>query len=95
MANTIVAYSSTAQVSRSGGNPDATALSAAMAVLVADAASPTQAHVTTANNALTAYLAAATTAQAGSVLISYDPTLTKNQIKSALAALMQQIEGTN
>lgn len=36
---------------------DATALSAAMAVLVADAAAPTQAHVTTANNALTSYLA--------------------------------------
>lgn len=37
---------------------DATALSAAMAVLVADAALPTQAHVTTANNALTSFLAA-------------------------------------
>lgn len=40
---------------RSDADPaDQTSLAAAMAVLVADAASPTQAHVTTANTALTA-----------------------------------------
>jgi len=43
---------------------DTTALEAAMAVLVADGASPTEAHVTTADAALTAVLALIVTAKA-------------------------------
>jgi hypothetical protein len=46
---------------------DQTALAAAMAVLVADAASPTQAHVTTANTALTAI-----TPVAKDLVVSFD-----------------------
>lgn len=48
------------ELSRSNGDPVALAstLSTAMGVLVADGASPTEAHVTTANAALTALLAA-------------------------------------
>jgi len=44
-----------------------TALEAAMAVLVADGASPTQAHVNTANSALTTLLALIVTAKASAL----------------------------
>lgn len=125
MANSIVAYVLPGSVSRSGENPafvsipflgfpDETAVDAAMATLVTDGAIPTQAHVTTTNTALAAYVTsvttfvddittmlsafvdyqnAATIAQTGDVIIAYDPTLTQNQIKIAIAALLQQIEG--
>lgn len=77
---------------------DSTALAAAMAVLVADGASPTQAHVTTANNALTTYLAAVVTYQtavqasvAGNLVLIVDTAVltTSNKIKGAVKAALQ------
>lgn len=70
-----------------GGNDGGTALAAAMAVLVADAASPTQAHVTTANAALP-------TVQ-GDLQVSFDTTAitTINQLKRACDALLQAARG--
>lgn len=72
----------------SAGNDGGTALAAAMAVLVADAASPTQAHVTTANAALP-------TVQ-GDLQVSYDNTkiTTVNQLKRACDALLQAARGS-
>lgn len=64
-----------------------TALAAAMAVLVADAASPTQAHVNTANAALTAITPVKT-----DIIVSVD--LAKiSSISSLRAAFNRLIEG--
>lgn len=69
------------------GNDGGTALAAAMAVLVADGATPTQAHVTTANGALP-------TVQ-GDFQVSYDAAkiTTINQLKRACDALLQAARG--
>lgn len=73
-------------------------LAASMAVLVADGASPTQAHVTTANNDLTtltaasvAYNAAMQGAVGSNLVLILDTAVltTSNKIKSAVAAALQ------
>ena len=65
-----------------------TALAAAIGVLVADGATPTQAHVTTANAALSAVQ--------GDVNVSFDNTkiTTVNQLKAAFAAALQAARGS-
>lgn len=70
------------------GNDGGTALAAAMAVLVTDGASPTQAHVTTANAALPAVQ--------GDLNVSFDSTkiTTINQLKRACDALLQAARGS-
>lgn len=69
------------------GNDGGAALAAAMAVLVTDGASPTQAHVTTANAALP-------TVQ-GDLCVSYDTAkiTTINQLKRACEKLLQSARG--
>lgn len=83
----------------SAGKPSTAALDAAMATLVADGASPTQAHVTAANSALTAfetaltayYTASAANFGANVTLLIDSTAVTKiNQLKSAVAALLRQ-----
>lgn len=71
----------------SAGNDGGTALAAAVAVLVADGATPTQAHVTTANAALPAVQ--------GDLNVSYDTAkiTTVNQLKRACDALLQAARG--
>ena len=63
---------------------------AALAVLVADGASPTQAHVTTANGAYTAVKAVWT----GAVVVDYDRATinTSNLILQAMRALTAQMQ---
>ncbi len=70
------------------GNDGGTALAAAVAVLVADGATPTQAHVNTANAALP-------TVQ-GDLQLSFDSTkiTTVNQLKAAFAQLLQAARGS-
>ncbi len=92
MAKNVVAVSSVNAVTRSSVASSAD-LEAAMAVLVADGALPTQAHVTTADAALTAFLAANTAEHTGQLVISYDTTLTQNQIHEAVRLALKQIEG--
>lgn len=92
MARHVVTISTAGAISRPGEASSA-ALEAAIAVLVADADTPTEAHVTDANDALTAYLAANAAEIAGQVTISYDTTATQNQIKEGARALLRQIEG--
>lgn len=75
---------------------DPTAMTAAMAVLVADGASPTQAHVTTANNAYTTLLASITAQQAtvtGDLLVSVNLAVldTSNKIMAAVRATLQAL----
>lgn len=76
-------------VIHSANNDGGAALDAAVAVLVADAAAPTQAHVTTANTALTAF-------KAPHVVLTYDTTAvtSMNQLKRAVAALLTRAEGS-
>lgn len=75
------------------------ALVAAMAVLVADAASPTQAHVTTADAALTAYLADAAPGVPANtdVVVSVDVAnvVTRSALRAALRRVEQIFEGNN
>lgn len=75
-------------VFRHSGNDGGAALAAAVAVLVADGASPTQAHVTTTNAALP-------TIQ-GDLCVSYDTAkiTTVNQLKKACDALLQAARGS-
>jgi hypothetical protein len=85
---------------------DYTAFAAALAVLVADGASPTQAHVTTANNAWTTLKALVDTAIADALLVpavSADVVLvingtqvvTKNKLDEILRGMRQLIEGSS
>lgn len=75
------------------------ALVAAMAVLVADAASPTQAHVTTANSALTAYLADVAQGRPANtdVVISVDVAnvVTNSALRKAIRKIEQIFEGNS
>lgn len=77
-----------------------TDVAAAVAVLVADGASPTQAHVTTLNVAwgllATAIAAAATGAAAANVVLDIDNTVvtTRNGVKAAVAELLRTVEGS-
>lgn len=77
-----------------------TDVAAAVAVLVADGASPTQAHVTTLNAAWgllsTAIAAAATGAAAANVVLDIDNSVvtTRNGVKAAVAELLRTVEGS-
>lgn len=73
---------------RQSGNDGGTALIAAIGVLVADGATPTQAHVTTANAALPPIQ--------GDLTVSFDNTkiTTVNQLKRACDALLQAARGS-
>lgn len=64
------------------GEVSSTAVGAAVAVLVADGASPTQAHVTTLNNAWTAF-------QGTNAVLDYDDSVITTQ--AALKAVLNQI----
>lgn len=86
-------------VAAAAAAPDSTALAAAMAVLVADGASPTQAHVTTADAALTTFLAAQTVytaavqaSVAGNLVLLIDTAVltTSNAIRACIRAALQQ-----
>ena len=92
MAKNIVNISSAGAITRTA-EASSTALVDAMAVLVADAETPTEEHVTDADEALTAFLAANAAEVAGQVTIAYDTTLTQNQIKDGVRAILKQIEG--
>lgn len=69
----------------------AATFAAALAVLVADGATPTQAHVTTANNAYTALAAQYTLMTAGDVtaLVNLTNVTSRNILKAALDKLLQ------
>jgi hypothetical protein len=77
--------------------PDTTDVAAAIAVLVADGATPTEAHVTTLNDAWTAYLAALATYSAssasGNMVLSIDTAVvtTKRKFRAGLATFTQAI----
>lgn len=67
-----------------GNLPSQTALNASMAVLVADGAAPTQAHVTTANGDWTTYKASLVTALAdtgGDMVVTYNDSTLNTQDK--------------
>lgn len=73
---------------------DAAPVAAAMAVLVADGASPTQAHVNTANAAYTtlaADIVAVNTAASGDLLVTYDAAVVTSitKLKRAFGAALQ------
>jgi hypothetical protein len=73
------------------GDPEVlrAAVTAALAVLVADAASPTQAHVTTLNNAYTAYANSVIASTHGiSVILNTTVTTTRNQLQAALKSAL-------
>lgn len=83
---TVVASLGDGQFQVSGSvNEGSTSLDAAVAVLVADAASPTQAHVTTANAALTAF-------KVPHLAINYDDAqiTSLNRLKRALDEVLRQ-----
>lgn len=65
-------------------------VSAAIAVLVADGASPTQAHVTTLNTALTALVAKDVV-----VLVNTSNVTTKNRYRDAVAAIHRVVNSFN
>lgn len=71
------------------GTDGGTALADAIAVLVADGATPTQAHVTTANAALTAF-------NTPHVVVTYDTTAVTNlnQLKRAFDAALRQAQAS-
>jgi hypothetical protein len=83
--------------------PSATALEAALTTLVADGASPTQAHVTAVNDAYTTYeadiatqTAAITAAQAAPVLVNVvaATVLTYSNLTRAIASVLQRFAGS-
>jgi hypothetical protein len=77
---------------------DKTAFEAALAVLVADGASPTQAHVTTANNDYTTFKADLVAPPAtADVIISFDASkvVNKSTLYRAIDRLIQVIQGSN
>lgn len=88
---------------------DYTAFAAALAVLVADGASPTQAHVTTANSAWTTLKALIDTTVTDVAAVSAGPTisadvvlavngatvLTKNKLDEILRAMRWSLEGSS
>lgn len=77
-----------------------TNVAAAVAVLVADGASPTQAHVTTLNTAwgplATAVAAANTASTAANVVLDIDTSVvtTKNGVKAAMRDLLRTLDGS-
>lgn len=77
-----------------------TNVAAAVAVLVADGASPTQAHVNTLNTAwgllATAIAAAATATAAANVVLDIDNSVvtTKNGVRAALRDIMRTVDGS-
>lgn len=82
--------------------PSSAAFEAALATLVADGATPTQAHVTAVNNAYTTYKAALTAYLASGVnadvvlSVNAANVTTKNQVLVAVRAMLSRIlNGTN
>lgn len=75
--------------------PSTAALDSAMATLVADGATPTQGHVTTANAALTAFETLLTAATGADVTLLVNPaTVSKmNQIKAAFDRFSHLLSG--
>ena len=79
--------------------PATTTVAANIATLVSDGALPTQAHVTTLNTNwgtfLTSYNAvvAAIALSSDDVIVSFKTSLTTNQRRDALRAVLAQIEG--
>lgn len=73
------------------------AVTAAMAVLVADGATPTQAHVNTANAAWVAYVAAvdAITPDVTVYIGTVANIATKNKLRAALDAIFRVVQGSN
>ncbi len=77
-----------------------TDVAAAVAVLVADGASPTQGHVDTLNTAwgllATAIAAAATGATAANVVLDIDTAVvtTKNGVKAAVREILRTVDGS-
>lgn len=73
--------------------PDIATVVANTATLVADGASPTQAHVTTLNTGV----AALNTALSGDVVVMWSGSVitTRNQLRAALKAALRAIEGGN
>lgn len=86
----------TSSIVNPGGSLQTT-VDTAVGVLVADAASPTQAHVNTLNTAWTASKSAGTAVGTGGLSIFFDTTkiTTKGQLKIALDAFMDRIRGSN
>lgn len=77
-----------------------TAVDGDVTTLVADGATPTQAHVTALSGhwtTLKAAVAAQSATEVGDVVVSYDTTkiTTKTQLKQALAAILRAVEGTS
>lgn len=77
------------------GGADYTAVAAAIATLVADGASPTQAHVTTLNNAWTTLkgLIDGQTGANATLLIDLSQIANMNQVRSVLRAFERALEG--
>ena len=77
-----------------------TNVAAAVAVLVADGASPTQAHVNTLNTAwgllATAIAAANTATAAANVVLDYDDAVvtTKNGLRAAVRRILHTVDGS-
>jgi len=71
--------------------PDIASVVSATATLVADAASPTQAHVTTLNAAVTPLNAALT----GNVVVMWDTSVItkRNQLREALRRALHAVDG--
>lgn len=76
---------------KGGSAPDFATVTTNVATLVADAASPTQAHVTTLNTNYTALAAAIN----GDVTLVWNTTniTTRNQMRSALLAALKMVDG--
>jgi len=73
------------------GQTNFAAVSAALAVLVADAASPTQAHVTTLNTAMTTFL----TNDIVLMINSSANVASKNKLDEVLRSMRRLVEGSN
>lgn len=78
-------------VVKGGAVPGLTTVSANIATLVADGASPTQAHVTTLNTNFTAF----STALGGDVVLIWDGSVVthRNQIRSVLLTMLKAVDG--
>lgn len=76
-------------------NSSKTAFEAALAQLVTDGASPTQTHVTTANNAYTAYKVYLTNlGDDVSLLFNATNVTSRSALRAILTKLLRQVEGS-
>lgn len=78
-------------VIKGGSAPNFSAVTTDVATLVADATSPTQAHVTTLNTDYTALAAAIN----GNVTVIWDSSVVteRNQLRAALLTMLKAVEG--